>query len=284
MNGVGAAEIRGLLAQGDLFPSRALGQNFLADPNIASKIATLASASGARDVVEIGPGLGSLTVHLAEVFDHVLAIDFDRNVLEPLAKVLKARSLENVEVIHGDAMKMDLRSLLDESGRRYVLAANLPYNLASQIILRVLETVTVIEALYVMVQLEMAERICGKLSTKSYSALSAKVAFFAEARVVMRVSPEVFIPRPNVRSAVVEIKRLPDRRIGDEVKSATFALIRAGFAHRRQMLRKSLSAFGGELILEETAIDPTLRAENLPIQSWISLGETVVQRRNANGG
>ncbi len=271
VDGVGASELRSLLDQGLLIPSKALGQNFLVDPNIAQKIARIASSSGHDRVLEIGPGVGSLTVFLSKYFDSVVAIDLDRYIFEPLGRTLSSRGIENVSLVHANALKDDLSPYL-QTDKEYVLAANLPYNIASHVIVKVLETVKTIQRLVVMVQFEVAQRLCASISSKDYSSLSVKVGYYAKSKIVMKVPPTVFIPKPSVNSAVVELVRLPDRDITANEYEWTFALVKEAFSHRRQMLRRSLHRYGGEELLEAASIDPTLRAENIDVEVWIRLG------------
>jgi len=272
VEGVGASEIRSMMTEGVLSPSRALGQNFLTDPNISEKIAHLAAETGCRNSLEIGPGLGSLTVFLASYFDRVVAIDLDRYVIDPLHAVLRRRDITNVEVVHADALNDDIGEYL-EPDKDYVLAANLPYNVASHLIVKVLERYPMVGRLVFMVQHEVGQRICATVSSKDYSALSVKVRYFGDPRVVMKVPPSVFVPKPKVNSVVVLIDRCRERNVSTSEYNQIFALVRTGFSHRRQMLRRSLQSFGGEKLLEAAGLDPTLRAENLDVEDWIHLGK-----------
>ncbi len=271
VDGVGASELRSLLGQGLLTPSKALGQNFLVDPNVAQKIARIASLGEYGQVLEIGPGVGSLTVFLSKYFDSVVAVDLDRYIFDPLGKTLSSRGIENVSLVHADALKDDLSRYL-QPDKEYVLAANLPYNVASHVIVKVLETMKMVKRLVVMVQFEVAQRLCASISSKDYSSLTVKVGYYAKSKVVMKVPPTVFIPKPNVNSAVVELVRLPDRDITANECDWTFLLVKEAFSHRRQMLRRSLLRYGGEELLEGVGVDPTLRAENLDVEVWIRLG------------
>ncbi len=280
VEGVGASEIRSLLTDGLLVPSKALGQNFLVDPNVANKIARIARQSGCNQVIEIGPGVGSLTVFLSRYFDSVVAIDLDRYVFAPLTHTLSSRRIENVALVNADALNDDLMPYL-QVDKEYVLAANLPYNVASHLIVRVLETMKTVRHLVVMVQLEVAQRLCASISTKEYSSLSVKVNYFAQSKIVMRVPPTVFIPKPNVNSAVVEVVRRPERNVTPSEYRWTFILVKEAFSHRRQMLGRSLRRYGGGTLLEAAGVDPTLRAENLEVEVWIRLGRLAALRDDA---
>lgn len=281
MDGLGAVEVKSLLERFDKDASRALGQNFLIDPNIARRIAERASEGCAHDarVIEVGPGLGSLTVYLAELFESVIAIELDRFVLAPLEEVLARRALANVEVRHEDVMKVELDELSSD-GHEWVLASNLPYNLASQVIIGALEGAPGIRRLVVMVQSEMADRLCGSVGTKQYASLTVKVQYFANVSRVMKVPSAVFHPRPRVESAVVLLERrsaLPALP-GEPLYDRTFSLVRLAFGHRRQMLRRSVASFGGESLLKDASLAPTLRPEELSIDDWLRLGTASLRR------
>ncbi len=276
MEGVRATEVRSALEAAGRTPSRSLGQNFLVDANLAAKIARLAWGEGAqRNAIEIGPGLGSLTVFLAEYFDKVVALESDRFLLEPLRAILQERAVSNVELLHGDAMNFDIAEHLEpEDG--WILAANLPYNVASPLIATILENLLAVDRLVVMVQSEVGERLSASPGSKAYGALSVKVQYYADAKVVLRVPPSVFRPQPKVQSCVVELKR-HDRWtsvVSPLQQEAMFTLVRAAFGHRRQMLRRSLASFGGDALLEACAISPSERPERLAIQQWFNLGTT----------
>jgi 16S rRNA (adenine1518-N6/adenine1519-N6)-dimethyltransferase len=274
MEGVRATEVRSALDLAGRSPSRSLGQNFLVDANVASKIARLAwDEGGQRNVVEIGPGLGSLTVFLAERFETVVAIESDRFLLDPLRVILQSREISNVKIVHGDAMRFDFSPHLGLEGR-WMLAANLPYNVASPVIASILEEVPQIDRLVVMVQSEVGERLSADPGSKVYGALSVKVQYYSDAKVVMRVPPSVFRPQPKVQSSVVELRR-HDRwtsSMSSVQRDAMFTIVRAAFGHRRQMLRRSLAAFGGDRLLEACSIAPSERPERLTIEQWFSLG------------
>jgi len=259
-------EMRKLLADNGIKPSRALGQNFVADPNTVRRIARLASVGPGDRVVEIGAGLGSLTLALAETGADVMAIEMDRYLLPVLRSVVAP---SGVRVIETDAMAMDWRTVLGaESG--WVLVANLPYNVATPLILDVLDQVPAIERMLVMVQREVGERLAAEPRTRAYGAVSVKVAYWATARVVGRVPASVFIPAPRVESVLVSIQRRPAPGVDPDVVPASelFALVTAGFAHRRKMLRRSLLGVVDEKAFACAAVDPSARAEELDVEAW----------------
>lgn len=256
---------------------RALGQNFVVDANTVRRIARLAGVEGHPHVLEIGAGLGSLTLALAEIAGHVTAVEVDEALLPLLNE--NVGELDNVTVVHADAMQLDWPALLGES-TDWVMVANLPYNVATPLIADVLDFVPQVSRMLVMVQKEVADRFAASPSTSAYGALSVKVAFHATARVVGQVPASVFLPRPNVESSLVEITRRTTP-IDDTIDRAKlFALVRMGFAKRRKMLRGSLA---GSVELDDFAaadIAPTARAEELSIHDWLRLAH-VLKNRNS---
>jgi 16S rRNA (adenine1518-N6/adenine1519-N6)-dimethyltransferase len=198
------SDITSLLEANGLAPRRAFGQNFVVDPNIVRKIARLSGVGPTDHVVEIGAGLGSLTLALAETGAHVVAVEIDNGVVEVLRDVVA--DLPNVEVVHADAGELDWTALSARSASWHVVA-NLPYNVATPLVADILDRVPTVRHLLVMVQREVADRFVAQPRTNAYGAVSVKVAFWAEARIVGDVPATVFLPKPNVASALVEFTR-----------------------------------------------------------------------------
>jgi len=268
-------DVRSLLAEHGLRPSRALGQNFLVDPNTARRIARLADVRAGDHVLEIGPGLGSLTLALAATGAEVRALELDRHLIPALESVIG--DVPGVSVEQGDALQYDFASRLGAGrpdDRAWVCVSNLPYNVATTVVLRLLDEAPRVERLLVMVQREVGERLAAGPGSRVYGAVSVRVAYHAEARVVGAVPPTVFYPRPKVDSALVRIDRRPTPAVDVDDPDAMFALVRAGFAQRRKMLRRSLRVVLGErvdAVLTGAGIDPALRAESLGIDAWAAL-------------
>jgi len=253
-----------LLAEHGLRPSRALGQNFVADPNTVRRIARLADVGPGDRVVEIGAGLGSLTLALAETGASVTAVEVDRHLVPVLRAVV--RGAGNVEVVEGDARSLDWPAVL-AGADRWVLVANLPYNVATPLVVELLEGAPAIERMLVMVQREVGERLAAHVGDGAYGAVSVKVAYWASASVVGRVPPTVFVPQPRVESALVRIDRHAPPELGvsyDEL----FALVRAGFGQRRKMLRRALAGRVPPPCFEEAGVRPEARAEELDLLAW----------------
>jgi 16S rRNA (adenine1518-N6/adenine1519-N6)-dimethyltransferase len=253
-----------LLVRHGLSPSRALGQNFVVDPNTVRRIARLAGVGAGDHVVEVGPGLGSLTLALAETGAAVTAIELDRHVLPALLEVVEG---QDVRVVEGDALTLDWSEVLAVA-EHWQLVANLPYNIATPLVLDLLDGVPAIEQLVVMVQREVADRLAARPGTRAYGIPSVKVAYWADAEVVGRVPPTVFLPRPRVESAIVRITRRPDGPATVASPERLFTLVRAGFGQRRKMLRRSLAELVGPGAFERAGIRPEARAEELSVEDW----------------
>jgi len=263
---LGASRIRALLDEHGLTPSRALGQNFLIDPNTARRIAGASGAGEGDHVLEVGPGLGSLTLALAERGAHVTALELDRHLVPVLVEVVDAA---DVRVVQGDALEVDLGELLS-GAPSWRLAANLPYNVGTTIFLRVLEEAPAVSGGVVLVQREVAERIAARPGDGAYGIPSVKAAWWAEVRVAGRVPASVFHPRPRVDSAFVTFERR-DPPGDDDLRGRVFRLVDAGFGQRRKMLRRSLTGLATAEDLEAAGIDPTRRAEELALDDWVRL-------------
>ena len=269
------ATIPALLERHGLAPSRALGQNFLADPNTARRIARLAGIEVGDRVLEIGPGIGSLTVALLEAGARVTAIELDRHVVPALLDTVGADAITLVE---GDAMTVDVDAVLGAGDESWQAVSNLPYNVATPIVMRLLEDVPRVRSMLVMVQREVGERLAAGPGTKAYGAVSVKVAYFASARVVGIVPPTVFVPAPRVESALVHLVRHAEPPVDVPSPGRLFALVRAGFGQRRKMLRSALRPELGEDViatLTAAGIDPRARAETLELDDWARLARVV---------
>jgi 16S rRNA (adenine1518-N6/adenine1519-N6)-dimethyltransferase len=262
--------VRDLLARHGVRPSRALGQNFLADPNTARRIVRLAGVTAADRVLEIGPGIGSLTLALAEVGADVVALELDRHLLPVLGEVLAG--VEGVRVEYGDALRTDYTRLLGDGP--WTVVANLPYNIATPLVAQLLESVPAVTSLFVMVQREVGERLAAPTGSDAYGAVSVKVAYYSVAAVAGLVPPTVFVPRPKVESALVAMQRRAEPPVAVPSVDEFFALVRAGFAQRRKTLRQALRSVLGDRsvpVLEAAGIDPRARAESLGLDEWAAL-------------
>ncbi|MFM8871339.1 MAG: 16S rRNA (adenine(1518)-N(6)/adenine(1519)-N(6))-dimethyltransferase RsmA [Actinomycetota bacterium] len=260
------------LRDAGLSPRQALGQNFVVDANTVRRIAKLSGVGPGDNVIEIGAGLGSLTLALAETGANTTAVEVDEALVPLLTHNVAA--YDNVRVVHADAMKLDWSSLLGEH-TDWHLVANLPYNVATPLVADVLDMVPAVKHVFVMVQKEVGDRLVAKPNTDAYGALSVKVAFWATGSIAGIVPPTGFLPRPKVDSALVDIVRRDEPLDHDVDAASLFALVRQGFAKRRKMLRGALAGAVDPQQFEAAGIKPTARAENLSVHDWIRLCKVV---------
>jgi len=269
---LGAAQIRELAAALDLKPSKSLGQNFVIDSNVCTKIVRIAAVGSTDIALEIGPGLGSLTLALLESAQSVVAVEIDPRLAEQLPKTVANHFAhpENLTVLNKDALS--IQTLPTDPT---VLVANLPYNVSVPVLLHMLEKFQSLRTGVVMVQAEVADRLAAKPGTKDYGIPSVKAAWWAEVKGAGSVSRSVFWPAPNVDSKLVSFTRR--KTPGDEdLRRKVFTIIDAAFAQRRKMLRSALSSLYGsssaaEAILIRAKIDPTLRGEALEIDGFCAI-------------
>ena len=236
---LGRAELHRILDENGISPSKALGQNFVADPNTVERIARLSGVGPGDHVIEVGAGLGSLTLALAATGAEVIAVEVDR-YLVPLLKELVPPT---VHIVQGDALLLNFDELLTHDAA-YTLVANLPYNVATPLVMTLLEQVPKIVRMIVMVQREVAERLAASPGSRAFAGVTARRSYFADAKIVGQVSAEVFIPKPHVASSLIEIARWPEPAVDPAIApySEIASLIRAGFSSRRKMLRRSASS------------------------------------------
>ena len=270
-------DITNLLEEHSLSPRRAFGQNFVADPNTVRRIARLAGIGPGDHVVEIGGGLGSLTLALAETGARVTAIEIDHGIA-PVLRAVTAE-LENVTVVEGDALTLDWTSLLSDDSRVTVVA-NLPYNVATPLVADLLDTVPQIDRFVVMVQREVALRLAASPGSSDYGAISVKVAYWGSARILGDVPPTVFVPRPKVTSSIIEITRRAEPAVGDVTPTELFTLVRRAFGQRRKMLRRSLAEAVTAEQFVAAEVSPEARPEQLDVMAWGRLAKVV----GATGG
>ncbi len=258
--------------------SKQFGQNFLTNPGICPKLCDVAQLTKEHFVLEIGPGFGTLTQELSQRANKVVALEVDARLLPVLDETLAG--YDNVEIIHKDAMKADLAAIFAEKcAGPAMVCANLPYNITSPIIMRLLEEGLPISALTVMVQKEAAERLCATPGTRAGGAITYAVHYYATPELHFTVAPGSFTPPPKVQSAVITLTLHEKRALENhpEREKRLFSLIRAAFSQRRKTLANSLSAgtnFSKEQILttlEQLDLLPTVRAEQLTLENYIDM-------------
>lgn len=260
---MGRKEVLDLLDAHGLRASRALGQNFVADANTVRRIARLAGVGPDDHVIEIGAGLGALTLALAETGAAITAVEIDRHLVPVLETVVAGTG---VRVVQGDARALDWAAVL-AGAPRWALVANLPYNVATPLVIELLEGVPAIERMLVMVQREVGERLAAGVGDPAYGAVSVRVAYWATASLAGKVPPTVFVPQPRVESALVRIDRRPSPAVDVPYRDLS-DLVRAGFATRRKMLRRALAGIVPVEVIEAAGIAPSARAEELDVEAW----------------
>ena len=261
-------EVKQLLNRHGLRPDKRLGQNFLVDGTALDRVVAAASLTGQEWVLEIGPGLGALTRRLSQDAGHVVSVELDRRFEPALSEMLVP--LNNVEVVWGDILAVDLEALL--GGRDHVVVANIPYNITSAVMRRLMECANPARRVVLTVQREVADRVVAEAGEMSLLALSVQI--YGEAAITGRIPAGAFYPQPKVDSAILKIERYDTPRIQPELIGRVFQLARAGFGQKRKKLRNSLAAGCGvstreaEAWLENSGIDPAIRAQQLTVEQW----------------
>lgn len=236
-----SARTKEVLARYNMSAKKKFGQNFLIDEGVLEGIVEAAGVTDKDCVLEIGPGIGTLTQYLAEAAGRVVAVEIDKTLLPVLADTLS--EYDNVTVINEDVLKVDIDRIIKEynEGRPIKVVANLPYYITTPIIMKLFESGALIESITVMVQKEVADRMAAGPGNKDYGSLSLAVGFYAEANTVIDVPPSSFIPQPNVGSAVVKLTKYPEQKVKVKDSGYLFEIIRTSFNQRRKTLSNSLS-------------------------------------------
>lgn len=270
--------IKPLLERHGFAFSKSLGQNFLINSAIPPKIAEGAGISAEDTVLEIGPGIGCLTRELSRLAKRVVSVEIDRKLIPVLEETVG--DLENVDVINDDIMKVDINALCEKyGGESFVVCANLPYYITTQIIMKLLEGAPV-KRITVMVQKELAQRFCSKPGTPEYGAVTAAASFYSEAKILFHVSPGSFLPAPKVSSSVVRFDRIPPPvSVRDE--RMFFRVIKAAFAMRRKTFANNLSAEFGISKTEATEIltslgySASVRGETFSVSGYAAVSNAL---------
>ena len=277
-------EIKALLERHGFRFSKYMGQNFLVRPWVPEKISESAGIDGQTGVLEIGPGIGCLTKKLSDKAGKVVAVELDRSLAPVLEETLE--SCSNVEIIYADVLKQDLRGIVTDrfEGLRPVVCANLPYNITSPVISAMLKA-DCFDTMTLMVQKEMAERICAKAGDADYSAFSIFVQWHADPSILFDVPPDCFLPQPKVTSSVIRIDSLEEPRYMVDDKELMFRLVRAAFGQRRKTLVNALSSAVHEVTKQELTDSVTacglgenVRGETLSIRDYCLLSDEISRR------
>lgn len=277
---LGPVEVRELAERLGVSPTKKLGQNFVIDPNTVRKIVRLAGVDAGDRVLEVGPGLGSLTLGILEAGASVAAVEIDERLAAELPRTVAAMqpgTAERLSVVRSDALDVTADQLRAPEGRLpEILVANLPYNVSVPILMHLLELIPELRRGLVMVQAEVGHRIAAAPGSKAYGSPSAKAAWYGEWRIAGNVSRRIFWPVPGVDSVLVGYERRTEPRGDESERVRTFALVNAAFAQRRKMLRQALQSVLGELdaavaVLEAAGVAPTARAEQLGIEEYLAI-------------
>ncbi|OCA80666.1 16S rRNA (adenine(1518)-N(6)/adenine(1519)-N(6))-dimethyltransferase [Bacillus sp. FJAT-27225] len=265
---------------------KSLGQNFLIDTNILRKIVEAAGITPETSAIEIGPGIGALTEQLAKTSKKTVAFEIDQRLLPILEDTLSP--YDNVKIIHSDFLKANVKSVIDKEftpDTDLVIAANLPYYVTTPIIMKVLEEQLPVRAIVVMLQKEVADRISASPGTKDYGSLSIAIQYYTEAEVVMIVPKTVFVPQPNVDSAVIRLKVRKEPAVKVKNEDFFFEVTKASFAQRRKTILNNLTSkleSGKERkesiikALHEAGIEPTRRGETLSLEEFARLSDVLL--------
>lgn len=275
-----------VLQKYDFTFQKKFGQNFLIDTHVLDKIISAAHITKEVMVLEIGPGIGTMTQYLAEAAGKVIAVEIDKNLIPILSDTLS--EYQNVRIINEDVLKLDLRKLADEEngGKAIKVVANLPYYITTPIIMGLFENQVPVESITVMVQKEVADRMQTGPGSKDYGALSLAVQYYAEPYIVANVPPNCFMPRPKVGSAVIRLTRHKEPPVEVKDEKLMFDIIRASFNQRRKTLANGLNnsdkiTCSKEIIteaIEKLGKGPSVRGEALSLQEFASLSNDIFER------
>lgn len=265
--------------------SKALGQNFLVDSTVCPRMAEMGGVKEGTCAIEIGPGLGVLTVELAKRADKVITVELDTRLIPVLAETLT--DYRNVEVINADVLKTDLHKLIEENfqGKPVNVCANLPYYITSPILMYLLESRLPVESITVMVQKEAADRLCARVGSRDSGAITVAVNYYAESEVLFDVKRDCFTPSPNVDSCVIKlnVRKTPPVKVEDE--EFFFKMVKAAFSQRRKTASNGISSGMGiakdkvAQALTMSELSPTVRAESLTMEELASLSDNLLKVR-----
>ncbi len=261
--------------------TKSLGQNFLIDDNIVDKIVAGAGIGPGDKIIEVGPGIGTLTREMASRAQNLMAVEIDKNLIPILEDTLG--DYDNVKIVNEDIIKADIRGLIDENlgGGPVKLVANLPYYITTPIIMRFLEENINVTDIVVMVQKEVAERMNAQPGGKDFSALSVAVQYYCDTEIVAKVPRHLFVPQPNVDSIVIALRVRPERKYKVDDEDLYFKVVKAAFGQRRKTLLNSISSMGNlakdqvKEALEEAGIDPKRRGETLSLDEFAILSNVI---------
>lgn len=272
-----------LLKQRELYAGKELGQNFLSNPETARLMVEKIGISKETRVLEIGPGLGALTIPVAQTAFHVTAVEKDSRLIPLLQQELDNENIENVDIINKDIFKVNIKEIANN--KKLVVIGNLPYNISSQILIRLIEERTFVEKAFLMFQKELARRIIAPPGGRKYSRLSAVAQYAADISFVTQIGPASFFPKPDVDSIILKFNFFDPEDFNKEQEKVLFDVIKASFSKRRKTLKNSMTGGGDcefkkEIVVQALAlagIDANRRAETLTVEEFKSLTRAVLK-------
>lgn len=279
-------EIKRIMESSGFSFSKALGQNFLVNPSVCPRMAQMCGAHKECGVLEVGPGIGVLTNELCKVAKKVVAVELDKRLPEILAKTLSDH--DNVKIISGDIMELDLHKLIEEEfgGMDVVVCANLPYYITSPVIMKLLEERLPIKALTVMVQKEAADRLCAEMGSRAAGAVTAAVRYYSIPQLLFKVSAGSFMPAPKVDSAVIRLNVMESPAVDVRDEKLYFRVVRGAFSQRRKTVANSLSSVLSidkatvNKAIERAGVSPMARPEQMKLEDFASLANALWEVKN----
>ncbi len=273
---------RTILTAWNLRAKKKFGQNFLKDPSTAEMIVRKSCLSENDIVLEIGPGLGSMTIPMAKTVDRVFAVDKDIRLEKALRSELLAAGIHNVDIDLKDVLQADICEYFEKAGQKLVVMANLPYNISSQVLVKLIHSRHCVKKAVLMFQKEMAQRITAAPGTKDYGRLSVMLSYCSDIKVIADIKSSLFFPRPKVDSTVVEILFHSSPDLPADNEAFLFSVIKAAFGKRRKTLKNALSRSSlgldsatTQILLKAAGIDPVRRAETLMVSEFVTLSNII---------
>ena len=280
---------KALLNAWNLRPKKKMGQHFLVDPSTSETIIRLSKITSNDTVVEIGAGLGALTIPLAKAARHVYAVEADSQLTQLLKTELLVHKLTNVEIIEKSILRVDIHSLAQKPDRQLIVMGNLPYNISSQVLIQLIHARSIVKRAILMFQKELARRITASPGNKDYGRLTVMLSYCAEIKSIATIAASLFYPAPKVDSEVVEVDFNISRQYPSHDESMLFQVIKAAFGNRRKTLKNALSTSGLHIdpelahqALTAAGIDPARRAETLAVTEFVALQISLAQALNVS--
>jgi 16S rRNA (adenine1518-N6/adenine1519-N6)-dimethyltransferase len=276
---------RTLLAAWNLSPKKQFGQNFLSDPSTADMIVSRSGILPEDIVLEIGAGLGALTIPLSKAADKVYAVEKDENLIPVLRNELDSQNIANAEILNTNILDIDLNDFFTRHGRKIIVAGNLPYNISSQVLVKLITEREFVNRAVLMFQKELSERICAKPGGKDYGRISVMIQYCSDIIKISDVKASLFFPKPKIDSQVIEIRFTEKLPFHADDEKFLIKVIKAAFGKRRKTLKNSLSgselgidALAAASALNSAGIDPVRRAETLTVEEFVRLSNAILKR------